>query len=326
MRLARWFGRAAQPTPPAPAARAVPREILKQVRLIELRTRGLVDSLFGGEYHSVFRGQGMEFSEVREYQPGDDVRNIDWNVTARMGHPYVKKHVEERELTVLLAVDLSGSEQFATRGRFKAQVAAEVAAVLALSAVRNNDRVGLVIFSDRIEHVVPPKKGRRHVLRLIRDVLAFRPAGRGTDLAGGLDYAARLLPHRGTIFLLSDFLPQYGMAFEAGAVAVTWEKTLRLVSRRHDVVGIRITDAAELSLPDVGLLLLTDPETGQEVAVRTDDAAIRSEFDQAVAREDAELRRLFRRLGVDQIEVRTDAPIVRPLLSFFRRRERQLRR
>lgn len=320
------------PEPVSPAPRdgrvggAVPRDILRQVRLIELRTRGLVDSIFGGEYHSVFRGQGMEFAEVREYQAGDDVRNIDWNVTARMAHPYVKKHVEERELSVLLAVDVSGSEQFATRGRFKSEVAAEIAAVLALSAVHNNDRVGLVIFSDRIEHVVPPKKGRRHVLRLIRDVLAFQPTGRGTDIASGLDYAARLLPHRGIIFVLSDFLPQYGTVFESGAVTVTWEKTLRLVSRRHDVVAVRIADHAERSLPDAGLLVLTDPETGAEVPVQTDDPSIRAGFDAAVEREDQELARLFRRLGVDEIGVTTDAPIFRPLLAFFRRRERKLRR
>lgn len=305
---------------------AVPREILKQVRLIDLRTRGLVDSIFGGEYQSVFRGQGMEFAEVREYEPGDDVRNIDWNVTARMAHPYVKKHVEERELTVLLAVDFSGSNQFATRGRFKSETAAEIAAVLALSAVHNNDRVGLLIFTDRIEHVVPPKKGRRHVLRLIRDLLAFEPSGRGTDLGGGLDYAARLLPHRGIIFVLSDFLPQHSTAFETGDMTVPWEKPLRLVSRRHDVVAVRISDAAEATLPHAGLLVLVDPETGEEIAVRTDSPAIRAGFEAAVARESAELERLFRRLAVDQIEVATDAPIVHPLLAFFRRRERKLRR
>ncbi|MGH7553087.1 MAG: DUF58 domain-containing protein [Longimicrobiales bacterium] len=328
-----WFRRSARPDlPPSPPAGngrrgpGVPREIIKQVRLIELRTRGLVNALFGGEYQSVFRGQGMEFSEVREYQAGDDVRHIDWNVTARMAHPYVKKHVEERELSVLLAVDLSGSEQFATRGKFKAEVAAEIAAVLALSAVRNNDRVGLVIFSDRIEHVVPPRKGRRHAMRLIRDVLAFRPSGRGTDLAGGVDYAARLLPHRGILFVLSDFLPQYTTVFEAGSVAVAWERTLRVVSRRHDVVAVRIADTAELALPDLGLLVFIDPESGEEVAVRTDKPSLRSEYKDAVTREDAEITRLFRRLGVDQIDVRTDAPIVRPLLYFFRRRERKLRR
>ena len=323
-----FLRRAARPAPePPPRSAAVPREILRQVRLIELRTRGLVDAFFGGEYHSVFRGQGMEFSEVREYQPGDDVRTIDWNVTARTGRPHVKKHVEERELTVLLLVDLSGSEHFATRGRFKAEVAAEIAAVLALSAVRNNDRVGLVVFSDHVEHVVPPKKGKRHVLRLIRDVLAFRPAGSGTDIAGALDYAARLLPHRGIIFVLSDFLPRYDQPpHTAGVVNEQWEKTLRLVSRRHDVVAVSLGDAAEDALPRAGLLVLTDPETGEELVVDTEHDTVRSEFAAFVARERADLRRLFRRLGVDEIEVRTDSTIVRPLLAFFRRRERKLRR
>src|SRR5690606_24023408 len=208
------------------SSEAVPREVLRQVRLIELRTRGWVEAVFSGEYHSVFRGQGMEFAEVREYQAGDDVRNIDWNVTARIGVPYVKKHIEERELTVMLLGDLSGSEQFGARGPFQAELAAEIAAVLALSAVRNNDRVGLIIFTDRIEHVVPPRKGRRHVLRLIRDVLAFRPKSQGTDVAGALDYAARLLPHRSILFVLSDFVP-------AGALQETpaWEKTLKLVAQ-----------------------------------------------------------------------------------------------
>jgi uncharacterized protein (DUF58 family) len=306
---------------PAPAPSApVSRDLLRQVRLIEMRTRGLVTSIFSGEYQSVFRGQGMEFSEVREYEPGDDVRNIDWNVTARTGHPYVKKHVEERELTVLLVVDLSGSEQFGTRGRFKAELAAELAAVLALSAVRNNDRVGLLIFSDHVEHVVPPRKGRRHVLRLIRDVLAFRPRGRGTDIAGALDYAARLLAHRGIIFLLSDFAPRVG---DAPTDQASWEQTLRLVSRRHDVVGISISDPAELDLPAAGIVALEDPETGELAYVDTSGAAVRSLFGATLARERGETRRLFRRLGVDEIEVRTDQPYVRPLLAFFRRRERQ---
>jgi uncharacterized protein (DUF58 family) len=296
--------------------------VLRQVRQIELRTRGLVTSIFSGEYQSVFRGQGMEFSEVREYEPGDDVRNIDWNVTARTGHPYVKKHVEERELTVLLVVDLSGSEQFGTRRRFKAELAAELAAVLALSAVRNNDRVGLLIFSDHVEHVVPPRKGRRHVLRLIRDLLAFRPTGRGTDIPGALDYAARLLAHRGIIFLLSDFAIRDGTDNDERA---RWEKTLRLVSRRHDVVGVSIADPAELDLPDVGIVALEDPETGELTWVDTGRGDVHDVFAALLARERAETRRLFRRLGVDEIEVRTDQPYVKPLLAFFRRRERQRR-
>ena len=306
----------------SPARDAVPRDVLRQVRLIELRTRGLVASLFSGEYHSVFRGQGMEFAEVREYQPGDDVRNIDWNVTARIGVPYVKKHIEERELTVMLLVDLSGSEQFGTRGRFKAELAAEIAAVLALSAVRNNDRVGLIIFTDRIEHVVPPRKGRRHVLRLIRDVLAFRPKAQGTDVAAALDYVARLLPHRSILFVLSDFVPAGGAVQETPA----WEKTLKLVAQRHDLVAIRISDEAEEQLPDAGVLMLRDPETGELVGVDTSSEEVRAQYAERIAQEHASVQRVFRRVGVDEIGVRTGTSYVVPLLAFFRRRERQGRR
>jgi len=319
---------AAAPAAVRPAAArgaGVPREILRQVREIELRMRGLVDTIFGGEYHSVFRGQGMEFAEVREYQPGDDIRHIDWNVTARMAHPYVKKHIEERELTVLLMVDLSGSEQFGTRTRFKAEAAAEVAAVLALSAVRNNDRVGLLIFTDRVEHVVPPRKGRRHVLRVIRDVLAFEPQGRGTDIAGALDYAARLLSHRSIIFVMSDFIAPRGQR-AAGAVPPEWENILRTVSRRHDVVAVSMADRAETTLPRVGLAVWRDPETGEDVPVDTTEPRVRGEFERWVDAEWQEMRRLFRRLGIDEVNIRTDVPIVRPLLAFFRRRERKLRR
>jgi uncharacterized protein (DUF58 family) len=321
-----WLRRVRSVPPPESSAAPAPqvtREMLRQVRMIELRTRGLVNSLFGGEYHSVFRGQGMEFSEVREYEPGDDVRSIDWNVTARTGEPYVKKHVEERELTVFLVVDLSGSEQFGTRGRFKAELAAELSAVLALSAIRNNDRVGMLLFSDRVEHVVPPRKGRRHALRLIRDVLAFRPAGRGTDIALALDYAARLLRHRGIIFLLSDFATAANADAEDRA---RFDRTLRLVSRRHDLVAISITDPAELSLPDLGFVAVEDPETGEIFCLDTGGDGLREVFGVALARERLETRRLFRRLGVDEIDVRTDAAYVRPLLAFFRRRERHRRR
>jgi uncharacterized protein (DUF58 family) len=321
IRLLPFLRRAPEPEPEPVRAQTSPvsRDLLRQVRLIELRTRGLVTSIFSGEYQSVFRGQGMEFSEVREYEPGDDVRNIDWNVTARTGEPYVKKHVEERELTVLLIVDLSGSEQFGTRGRFKAELAAEIAAVLALCAVRNNDRVGLLIFTDRIEHVVPPRKGRRHVLRLIRDLLAFRPQGRGTDIPGALDYAARLLAHRGILFLLSDFAAR---ADATEADHARWEKTLRLVSRRHDVVGVSIADPAELELPDLGMLAIEDPESGELAFVNTSGGGVRAAFGAQLERERLETRRLFRRLGVDEIEVRTDQGFVKPLLAFFRRRER----
>ncbi len=307
---------AAEPVAPG----GVPREVLRQVRLIELRTRGWVNSLFSGEYHSVFKGQGMEFAEVREYQPGDDIRTIDWNVTARMGHPYVKKHVEERELTVMLLVDFSGSERFGTRGRLKAELAGELAAVLALSAIRNNDRVGMLLFTDRVEHVVPPKKGRRHVLRLIRDLLAFRPRGRGTDLAAALDYAGRMLPHRSVMFVLSDFQAGDDSAFDA------FRRTLRLVANRHDVIAVRVTDAAEAALPDAGILVLTDPETGEEVAVDTGRGSLRRRYSALSEAEDQALRTTFRRLAVDAIEVHTDGSFVGPLMAFFRARERKLSR
>jgi uncharacterized protein (DUF58 family) len=296
------------------------------VRLIELRTRGLVNSMFGGEYQSVFKGQGMEFAEVREYQAGDDVRSIDWNVTARMRHPYVKKHVEERELTVLLAVDLSGSEQFGTRGRFKAELATEIAAVLALSAIRNNDRVGLLVFSDHVEHFVPPKKGRRHVLRLIRDLLAFRPVGRGTDLIGALEYALKILPHRSIIFVLSDFLSPLPATAGEPEENDPLRRTLRMAGRRHDLVAVTISDVAEEALPAAGLLVLTDPETGEQVAVDTGKAETRALYKALVQRERERLRKLLRQLRVEEIDVRTDASYVGPLLAFFRRRERQLRR
>jgi uncharacterized protein (DUF58 family) len=320
----RLLGDGSPPPLPAPsdpvAPGGVPREVLRQVRLIELRTRGSVNSLFTGEYHSAFKGQGMEFSEVRAYEPGDDVRAIDWNVTARMGQPYIKKYVEERELTVMVLVDFSGSERFGTRGRLKAELAAEIAAVLALSAVRNNDRVGLLLFTDRVEHVVPPKKGRRHVLRLIRDLLVFQPARRGTDLAGALEYAARMLRQKSILFVLSDFQAPSEDAFAA------LQRTLRLVANRHDVVALRITDAAEHAIPDAGLLVLRDPETGDEVVLDTSSAATRRRYDARAQAEAAALRTLFRRLAVDEIEVRTDQSYVRPLLAFFQARERRLAR
>lgn len=317
----------------------VPREVFRQVRLIELRTRGWVESLFGGEYQSVFKGQGMEFMEVREYQQGDDIRNIDWNVTARLGIPFVKKHVEERELTVLLAIDLSASGQFGTRGRFKAELAAEIAAVLGLSAVRNNDRVGLLIFTDQIEHFVPPRKGHRHALRLIRDVLAFRPRSTGTDLAAALDYAGRVLRHRAIIFFLSDFLRPELIPQGRGRAPVepapspstadaldAFERALRPVSRRHDLVAISIVDSAEEVLPDAGLLAVVDPETGQEWFADTSAASLRALYSRDAAADRDTLRRLFRRYGVDEIEVRTDTSYIKPLLGFFRQRDRRLAR
>lgn len=287
---------------------------MRQVRLLELRTRGLVNALFSGEYRSVFKGQGMEFSEVREYQPGDEVRNIDWNVTARMRRPYVKRYIEERELTVMLAVDLSGSERFGTRSRFKSELASELAAVLAMSAIRNNDRVGTLLFTDRIELVVPPKKGRRHALRLMRDLLVFKPDGRGTDIAGATEYLNKMLPHKTIIFLVSDFL--------AGDI----ERPLKLLAQRHDLVAVTVEDPSEVELPDIGLARLVDPETGQIVDVDTSDPRVRAAFEQTVGEEREGRQRLLRRLAVDEVPVFTDGSIVEPLFRFFRKRETRTRR
>jgi uncharacterized protein (DUF58 family) len=308
-----WRKQVAEP-PTEPASK----EILGRVRRIELRARGLVDSRFSGEYHSVFKGQGIEFAEVREYQPGDEVRTIDWNVTARLGHPYVKRYVEERELTILLVVDLSGSQRWGTRGRLKSELVAEVAATLALSATRNNDRVALLLVSDRVEWFVPPRKGRRHALRLIRDLLAVRPAGQGTNLAGALDYAGRLFRSRSVVFLFSDFI--LGDGWDA------FGKSLARTALRHDVVAVRLSDPGDRELPHVGLLTVRDPETGTQAVIDTGRFPRRREFARLVEAEESNARRIFQRNGVDEIALRTDESFAAPLLGFFRRRERRRRR
>ena len=292
----------------------VPPEILRQVKLIELRTRQLVNTLFSGEYRSVFKGQGMEFAEVREYLPGDEVRTIDWNVTARMGRPFVKRYIEERELTVMLVVDVSGSARFGTRNRFKSELAGELAAVLTMSAIRNNDRVGILLFTDRVEHVVPPRKGRRHGMRVIRDLLVHEPAGSGTDVAGAVGYLDRVLAHRAIVFVVSDFL-------EADL-----ERPLKRLAQQHDVIAVTVTDPAEQELPDAGLVRFRDPESGAQVDVDTSDPRVRNVFDEEVAVEQATRRHLLRRLGIDEIAVRTDSGYLEPLLRFFRNREMRLRR
>jgi uncharacterized protein (DUF58 family) len=292
-------------------------DILQQVRRIELRTRGLVNSRFTGEYHSVFKGHGIEFAEVREYLPGDDVRAIDWNVTARLGQPYIKRYVEERELTVLLVVDSSGSQRWGSQATRKSDVVAEVAATIAMSASRNNDRVGLVLVTDQVEGFAPPRKGRRHVLRLVRDLLSFRPRSRGTDLAAGLDFAARIAPARSIIFLFSDFQIDAWDAFS---------RALTGAAARHDVVAVHLDDPAEGALPDVGLLAVRDPETGARVVVDTSSRGARERYARLVADEGDRARHLFRRLRIDEIHLRTDVAFVPSLLGFFRRRERRLRR
>jgi uncharacterized protein (DUF58 family) len=293
-------------------------DLLRQVRHVEIRTRRLVDSRFSGEYLSSFKGQGIEFAEVREYQPGDDVRSIDWNVTARLGEPFVKRYIEERELNVLLVVDLSGSERWGTRGRLKSQLVAEVATTIAMSAVRNNDRVGLIIVTDEVEWFVPPRKGRRHVLRLTRDLLAFQPAHTGTDLVAGLTYAQRILSHRSLIFLFSDF--QLGESWEPVG------KALAGLRARHDIVACRLTDVHDFELPKVGLLRVVDPETGERVMLDTSSARARVLYSGLAKRDEERAKRLFGKLGIDEIRLRTDLSATAALLAFFRRRERRARR
>jgi uncharacterized protein (DUF58 family) len=284
-------------------------EILRQVKRIELRTRGLVNSRFVGEYHSVFKGQGMEFSEVREYQIGDEVRTIDWNVSARMRRLFVKRYVEERELTVLLIVDCSGSSRFGTGDQDKQSMAAELAAVLALTATRNNDRVGLILCSDRIEHVVPPRKGRRHALRLVRDVLAWPTTSRGTNLALALDYATRVLTHHALVFVISDF------------VSTPIDKPLKLLSQRHDLVAVVLDDPGERELPDLGVARLVDPETGDFVEIDTGAPSVRARYDRELADERSARQQLLRRLAIDEVLVRTENGFAEPLLRFFNSRE-----
>lgn len=288
-----------------------PAEVLRQVRRIEVRTRRLVDSRFAGEYRSLFKGQGMEFAEVREYQPGDEVRSIDWNVSARMGRPFVKRYVEERELTIMLALDLSGSSRFGTRAHFKHDLAIELAGVLALAATRNNDRVGLMLFSDQVEHALPARKGRKHALRLIRDLLTVQPKGRGTSMAVAVDRLMRLLPHRSVVFLASDF------------IAPDLEKPLARLAQRHDVIAVTLEDPSERVLPDIGAARLEDPETGDVVEIDTSHPAVRKAFAARVRADDEARRKLFGRLGLDEIIVHTEHGYVDALLAFFRARSRR---
>jgi len=288
-------------------------EILRKVRRIEIRTNRLVNESLAGEYHSVFKGRGMEFDEVREYTPGDDIRTIDWNVTSRMGHPYVKKYVEERELTVMLVVDASASGDFGTVGSTKRGLSAEVCALLAFSAIRNNDRVGLLIFTDREERYVPPRKGRNHVLRVIREVLTFEPVGHRTDLTLALESLARGIRRRSVAFVVSDFM------------GADFERALRMANRKHDVIALALSDPREMELPAVGILELEDAETGRRILVDTWDPKLLKQFAQH-GRERSELRRrLFRRNEVDFVELSTALPYDVPLIRFFKERARRMR-
>lgn len=298
-------------TPDREPAATVPPELLRKIRRIEIRARRLVNSVFLGEYHAVFRGRGIEFSEVREYEPGDDVRGIDWNVTARMGAPFIKKFVEERELTVMLAVDISASDAFGSAGQSKREVAAEVGALLAFSAIRNNDKVGLIAFSDHVERYVPPKKGARHALRVVRELLYREPAGRGTRIEAAVEFLQRVLRRRSVIFLLSDFQDQ------------GYERGLRVLARRHDLTAVVLGDRREVELPNAGLVELEDAETGALILVDTSDPRVRRRYaDRAIAARDAR-RQLFARTQIDQIELWSGQSYVEPLIAYFRRRARK---
>jgi uncharacterized protein (DUF58 family) len=290
----------------------IPKEILKKVKRIEIATRGLVNEVFSGEYHSVFKGRGMEFAEVREYQVGDDIRNIDWNVTARSEHPYVKVFDEERELTVMLMVDVSSSGNFGTTSQMKGEVAAELSAVLAFSAIKNNDKVGLMIFSDKIEKFIPPRKGKQHVLRVIREILYFKPEDSRTDLNVALEYLSRVIKRRSIVFLISDFLTE------------EYEKSLQVANKKHDIIAIDIIDPREVEIPSVGLLELEDAETGETIMVDTSNPAVRGSF-YSQSKEERETReKYFKSIGVDNINIYTDRSYVEPITKFFRMRAKRM--
>lgn len=283
-------------------------ELLKKVRKIEIRSRGLTRQIFAGEYHSAFRGRGMAFSEVREYQFGDDIRNIDWNVTARLGHPYVKIFEEERELTVMLLVDVSRSGDFGTVASTKREMMTEIAAVLAYSVIANNDKVGLMLFSDRVEKYIPPKKGRAHMLRIIRELLSFEPAGSGTSLSEPLRYLTNVLRKRCTAFVLSDFM------------APPFTEALRIASGKHDVVALRISDRREKELPDVGFMKVLNPESGREMWIDTSSSSVRKEYAEYWRKHDQAVTAAFVSSGVDVASISTGEDYIKPLISLFKHR------
>jgi len=289
----------------------IPQEIVKKIRVIEITTKRVVNDILAGEYESVFKGRGMEFDEVREYMPGDDIRTIDWNVTARTGKPYVKRYVEERELTVIFLVDLSASGGFGSIEKLKNELAAEFCALLAFSAVKNNDKVGLILFTDKVEKYIPPKKGTTHVLRVIRELLNFRVTSSDTDIAGALDYLGKVLTKRAVVFLVSDF------------EAEDYEKAMKMISKKHDLIAVTIVDPREVELPDVGLIELEDAETGEVVLVDTSSPAVRERYNKLGQERIKRLKGLFASMGIDQIEIKTGTDYVHSLMQFFRIRERR---
>ena len=284
-------------------------ELIRKVRRIQIHTSRVTSEALAGTYHSAFRGRGVEFEEVRPYVVGDDVRTIDWNVSARAGAPHVKQFREECELCVMLAVDLSGSLDFGTRSQFKREMVAEMAATIAFSAIRNGDKVGLLAFTDRVERFVPPRKGTRHVLRIVRELLALRPQGTGTRIGEAVDEITRVVRKRSVLFVISDFMD------------TDWERSMSVARGRHDVIPVVVRDAAEDALPPVGLLELQDPETGECVLVDTADRGVRARFAAAAAEERAALQQCFRRMRMDAVEVQTGGDFVKPLAEVFRRRE-----
>ena len=289
-----------------------PAEILKKIRALEIKTKGLVETAFAGDYHSVFKGRGMNFEDVREYQPGDEIRAIDWNVTARLGTAYVKKFTEERELTVVLVVDVSASGSFGSVSQSKRELAAEVACLLAFSAIRNNDKVGLLLFTDRVELFIPPKKGRSHTLRIIREILFFEPEGKGTEPALALDYLNKVVTRRAVVFFISDF--QTG----------DFSRSLAVSGRRHDFIAVHVEDERERVLPNIGIITLEDAETGEQIEINTRDASTRTRFSDLAEAQQEELARTLRRNNIDSISLRTGDDYLPPLRSFFKQRERRL--
>lgn len=292
--------------------RHTPAEILKKIRTLEIKTRGLVETAFAGDYHSVFKGRGMNFEDVREYQPGDEIRTIDWNVTARLGTAYVKKFTEERELTVILVVDVSASGNFGSTIQSKRELAAEVACLLAFSAIRNNDKVGLILFTDRVELFIPPKKGRSHTLRLIREILFFEPQGRGTEPALALDYLNNIVTRRAVVFFISDFQ------------APEFSRALAVSGRRHDFIAIHIRDEREKVLPNIGIITLEDAETGEQIEINTADRGTRGRFTDLASENETELARTLRRNNIDAIALQTGKDYLPALRSFFKQRVRRL--
>ncbi|NUN10608.1 MAG: DUF58 domain-containing protein [Ignavibacteriaceae bacterium] len=287
------------------------KELSAKVKQIEIKTRVLVNQVFSGEYHSVFKGRGMEFSEVREYQFGDDIRSIDWNVTARFGHPFVKIFEEERELTVILLVDLSGSQYFGSESQTKQQIAAEISALLAFSALKNNDKVGMMLFTDKVERFIPPAKTKSHVLRIISDLLKFTPSGKGTSLKTALEYMNKAIKKKSIVFLISDFQDE------------GYEKILRIVGKKHDLVGIVLSDKREAGMPGIGLLTVVDPETGEERIIDTSDNSFRLWYFSRVRELEASRKNLFNSAKLDSVNVNTHESYVKPLIRFFKIREKR---